>query len=144
VFAEGTWRGLHTVGVRDSIDALNGIGHAAVITDPQFRAALAAHAFTLDPESGEVAELSRYVGPFSARAAQIGGNIDRHEAQWREANPGEEPGPRLRRWWDSRACARLPGPVRSWWSRVPQVEGRPQPSLPPRPWSKNTGIGWYW
>ncbi|HET7357626.1 MAG TPA: relaxase domain-containing protein, partial [Nocardioidaceae bacterium] len=34
VFAEGAWRGLHTVGVRDSIDALNGIGHAAVMSDP--------------------------------------------------------------------------------------------------------------
>ena len=34
VFAEGRWRGLHTVGVRDSIDAINGIGHAAMMTDP--------------------------------------------------------------------------------------------------------------
>lgn len=34
VFAEGTWRGLHTVGFRDSIEALNGIGHAAMATDP--------------------------------------------------------------------------------------------------------------
>ena len=42
VFAEQRWRGLHTVGVRDSIEAINGIGHAAMITDPQFRAALAA------------------------------------------------------------------------------------------------------
>src|SRR3954453_21726864 len=43
VFAAGKWRGLHTVGVRDSLAAINGIGHAAVATDPQFRAALAAH-----------------------------------------------------------------------------------------------------
>ena len=42
VLAEGQWRGLHTVGVRDSIEAINGIGHAAVMTDPGFRAALAA------------------------------------------------------------------------------------------------------
>ncbi len=52
VFADGRWRGLHTVGFRDSIDALNGIGHAAVMTDPQFRAALAAAGFTLDPGLG--------------------------------------------------------------------------------------------
>jgi hypothetical protein len=38
VLAEGTWRGLQTVGVRDSLDAINGIGHAAVLTDPDFRA----------------------------------------------------------------------------------------------------------
>ncbi len=42
VFAEASWRGLHTVGVRDSLDAINGIGHAAVMCDPQFRGALAA------------------------------------------------------------------------------------------------------
>jgi conjugative relaxase-like TrwC/TraI family protein len=33
VFAEGKWRGLHTVGFRDSIEALNGIGHAAMTTE---------------------------------------------------------------------------------------------------------------
>src|SRR4051794_3051958 len=53
VFAAGKWRGLHTVGVRDSLAAINGIGHAAVVTDPQFRAALAAHGYTLDG-TGEI------------------------------------------------------------------------------------------
>lgn len=33
VFAEGNWRGIHTVGVRDSLEAINGIGHAAVMTN---------------------------------------------------------------------------------------------------------------
>ena len=87
VFAAGAWRGLHSVGVRDSIEAINGIGHAAVPRDPEFRAALAAHGFTLDPETGEVAELAPYVGAFSARAAQIGRNIDRYEAEWRTRAP---------------------------------------------------------
>ena len=105
VFAEGTWRGLHTVGVRDALDAINGIGHAAVMTDPGFRAALAARGYTLDHESGEVAELVAYVGPFSARAGQIARNIDRYEAQWRAANPGAEPGPKMRRAWDGMAWA---------------------------------------
>jgi exodeoxyribonuclease V alpha subunit len=41
VFAEGEWRGLHTIGVRDSLTAINGIGHATMVTDPHFRAALA-------------------------------------------------------------------------------------------------------
>ena len=105
VFAEDTWRGLHTVGVRDSLGAINGIGHAAVICDPQFRAALARAGFTLDYESGEVAELAGFVGPFSARAAQIARNVDRFEATWRLAHPGAEPGPRMRRSWDARAWA---------------------------------------
>ncbi|MGH8892366.1 MAG: MobF family relaxase [Actinomycetes bacterium] len=105
VFAAGKWRGLHTVGVRDSIDAINGIGHAAVMTDPQFRDALAEHGFTLDPATGAVRELAAFAGAFSARARQIGRNIDRYEAEWRDARPGEEPGTKLRRIWDARAWA---------------------------------------
>ena len=105
VFAAGRWRGLHSVGVVDSIEALNGIGHAAVMCDPAFRQTLAAHGYTLDPESAEVAQLTRYVGAFSARASQITRHIDRYEATWRTEHPGEEPGPRLRRAWDRRAWA---------------------------------------
>ncbi|MDX6307028.1 MAG: hypothetical protein QOI06_74, partial [Nocardioidaceae bacterium] len=103
VFVEGKWRGLHTVGFRDSIEALNGIGHAAVMCDPGFRAVLASAGFTLDASTVEVAELAPYAGRFSERAAQIGRNIDRYEAQWRAANPGQEPGPVVRRSWDRRA-----------------------------------------
>jgi hypothetical protein len=105
VFASGKWRGLHTVAVRGSLDAINGIGHAAVITDPGFRNALAERGYTLDPESGEIIELAKFAGAFSARAAQIGRNIDRYEADWRAANPGSEPGPVLRQRWHTRAWA---------------------------------------
>ncbi|CAN5484500.1 hypothetical protein BH09ACT12_BH09ACT12_23970 [soil metagenome] len=103
VWADGQWRGLHTVGVRDSLEAINGIGHAAVMTDPGFRNALAARGFRLDCESGEVVELAGYAGAFSARARQIEQNIDRYEAQWRAEHSEEEPGPALRRTWDRRA-----------------------------------------
>jgi exodeoxyribonuclease V alpha subunit len=89
VFAAGKWRGLHTVGVRDSLAAINGIGHAAVASDPQFRAALTAHGYTLDA-TGEIQELAGYVGPFSARTAQIGRNVDRYERAWRQA-PADSP-----------------------------------------------------
>lgn len=67
VWAAGRWRGLHTVGFRDSLEAIKGIGHAAVMTDPGFRAAVAAHGYHLDGESGEVLELAPYAGAFSAR-----------------------------------------------------------------------------
>ena len=103
VFAAGGWRGLHSVGVVDSIEAINGIGHAAVMCDPEFRGVLAAHGYTLDPKTGEVAQLAPYAGSFSARAAQITRNIDRYEAEWRSEHPGQEPGPALRRGWDRRA-----------------------------------------
>jgi exodeoxyribonuclease V alpha subunit len=103
VWAAGRWRGLHTVGVRDMIDALNGIGHAAVMCDPEFRQALADKGFTLDPRSGEVNELSGYIGSFSARARQIKRNVERYESDWRRGHPRQEPGPELLRTWDRRA-----------------------------------------
>jgi exodeoxyribonuclease V alpha subunit len=99
------WRGLHSVGIVDSIEAINGIGHAAVACDPDLRRSLAAHGYTLHPESSEVVQLTPYVGAFSARAAQITRNIDRYEAQWRSEHPDQEPGPTLRRTWDRRAWA---------------------------------------
>ncbi len=49
VYAAGQWRGLHSVGVVDSIEAINGIGHAAVMCDPHLRSALAAHGYTPTP-----------------------------------------------------------------------------------------------
>lgn len=104
VFARGTWRGLHSVGLVDSIEALNGIGHAAVMCDPEFRAALAARGYSLD-DDGEIQQLAPYAGRFSQRAAQINRNVDRYEADWRVEHPDQEPGPRLRRTWDRRAWA---------------------------------------
>ncbi len=105
VFAKGAWRGLHSVGVRDMIEAINGIGHAAVATDPEFRGALANAGFTMDPQTGEIRELAPYVGAFSARTAQIRANVERYEAEWRAEHPGEDPGPRVREVWDRRAWA---------------------------------------
>jgi exodeoxyribonuclease V alpha subunit len=105
VYAAGAWRGLHSVGIRDAIGAINGIGHAAVAADPEFRSVLAKHGFSLDAESGEIRELAPYAGAFSARTAQIRRNVDRYDAEWRSDHPGEEPGPRLRETWDRRAWA---------------------------------------
>src|SRR4051794_6095152 len=104
VFAAGKWPGLHTVGVRDSLAAINGIGHAAGACDPQFRAALAAHGYALAAD-GEIRQLANFVGAFSARAAQIARNIDTYEREWAAAHPGEQPGPALLRSWDARAWA---------------------------------------
>jgi exodeoxyribonuclease V alpha subunit len=125
VFAAGSWRGLHTVGVRDFLAAVNGIGHAAVVTDPQFRAALAAHGYTLD-DTGEIWELAEYVGAFSARAAQIGRNLDRYEQKWTQTHPGQIPGPALRRAWDARAWAE---------GRPDKVTPQRAPTSPPDGWA---------
>jgi exodeoxyribonuclease V alpha subunit len=105
VWAAGAWRGVHSVGVRDMIEAINGIGHAAIATNPEFRAVLAAHGLNLDADSGEIEQLAPYVGAFSTRTAQIHRNVDRYEAEWRREHPGQEPGPRRREAWDRRAWA---------------------------------------
>ncbi len=81
------------------------VDELTVVCDPEFRGVLAAHGYTLDPETGEVAQLAPYAGSFSVRATQITRNIDRYEAQWRSEHPDEEPGPTLRRAWDRRAWA---------------------------------------
>jgi hypothetical protein len=67
-------------------------------------AAFAAHGYTKDA-TGELLELADYVGPFSARNAQIARNVDRYEREWATGHPGERPGPALRRAWDARAWA---------------------------------------
>jgi conjugative relaxase-like TrwC/TraI family protein len=105
VAAAGKWRGVDTVAVRNAIEAVHGIGHAAVIADAGFRQALASHGFSLDAETGEVAQLARYVAPLSKRAAQIARQVEGYEAAWRAENPARMPGPALRRAWDARAWA---------------------------------------
>jgi hypothetical protein len=123
VFAAGKWRGLHTVGVRDVINALNGIGHAAMSCDPELNAAFARHGYTKDA-AGELLQLAEYAGPMSSRAGQIERNMDRYEREWLAAHPGNHPGPALRRAWHARAWA----------------EGRPDKVTPQR--GTDLDAGW--
>ena len=95
VFAAGRWRGLHTVGVRDSLGAINGIGHAAVVTDPHFRAALAAHGYTLDLAMlGEIVQLAAVRGSVQCSGRRRSSATSTgYEAEWTAAHPGEHAGP---------------------------------------------------
>ncbi|RBY88559.1 MobF family relaxase [Blastococcus sp. TF02A-26] len=104
VFAAGKWRGLHTVGIRDFLGAINGLGHAAIACDPELNAAFAANGYTRGA-TGELLELAAFVGPMSARAGQIAANIAIYEREWALAHPGESAGPVLRRAWEARAWA---------------------------------------
>ena len=106
VFAAGRWRGLHSVGVVDCIEALNGIGHAAVMCDP--RVPGRARRARLHPRprhrGGRPARAVRRErsapGPRRSAATSTA-----TRPQWRRDHPGQEPGPRLRRGWDRRAWA---------------------------------------
>jgi hypothetical protein len=132
VFAAGTWRGLHTVGMRDFLGAINGIGHAAVATDPELRARFAAHGYTLHA-TGEITQLADYVGPMSSRAAHIAANTDRYEREWTRAHPGEHAGPALRRAWDAHAWAE---------GRPDKVNPQPGVDLEDRWRAKLAGLGY--
>lgn len=100
------WRGIDSAGLLRMQRAVNGIGHRAVITDPAFRQALAAHGYTLDVDGeGEIRELAEVVPAMSKRSAQVAANMERFEAQWRREHPGQEPTAAQRREWDRRAWA---------------------------------------
>jgi hypothetical protein len=71
---------------------VNAEGELAARTDPQWRAALARHGYTLNGE-GEVAELAHVVRPLSRRSNQIEANRAMLLAHWRAEHPGQEPSP---------------------------------------------------
>lgn len=100
--ADGKWRGIDSVPLLRMQRAINGVGHRAVAANPEFRAALSAHGYTLD-ESGEIRELAQVVPAMSKRSEQIARNLRRYEAQWRAENPGGEPDRKLLRAWVQRA-----------------------------------------
>ncbi|HZM66304.1 MAG TPA: relaxase domain-containing protein [Nakamurella sp.] len=91
--AAGKWRGIDSAQLLRMQRAINGIGHRTVMADPEFRAALALHGYTVD-SAGEIVQLVAAVPAMSKRSAQVAANIERYERQWRSEHPGEEPGPR--------------------------------------------------
>lgn len=51
------------------------------------------HGLTLDPVTGEVAELEPFNARMSKRGEQVTKNLARMQAEWKAAHPGQEPGP---------------------------------------------------
>ncbi|MGP9747236.1 MobF family relaxase [Brachybacterium sp. AOP29-B2-41] len=102
--ADGKWSNVDSQQVFRHQVLVNARGELAAQTDARWKAALAAHGYTLNND-GEIAELSHLVEPMSKRAAQIGRNKARFEREWRAANPGGEPSPRLIESWDRQAWA---------------------------------------
>jgi hypothetical protein len=96
VHAAGVWRGLDTAALFRQQGAIRALGTAVIAADPQLAAVLEAHGLTLDPATGEVAELEPYNTVMSKRAAQVERNLLTFEAEWGQAHPGQEPGPRVR------------------------------------------------
>lgn len=93
IFAAGKWRALDTAALFKQQGAIRALGTAVIAAHPQLAKTLAAHGLTLDPVSGEVVELEPFNAVMSKRSAQIRRNLDRLEAEWEAAHPGEVLGP---------------------------------------------------
>ena len=93
MWAAGKWRALDTAALFKQQGAIRALGTAIIAAHPHLAQTLEAHGLTLDPASGEVAELEPFNGVMSKRSAQIRRNLDRLEAEWEALHPGEVLGP---------------------------------------------------
>ena len=93
VWAAGKWRALDTAALFKQQGAIRAMGAAVIAAHPELAQALSRHGLTLNPVSGEVAELQPFNGVMLKRSAQIRRNLDRLETEWEAAHPGETLGP---------------------------------------------------
>jgi hypothetical protein len=93
VWAAGAWRGLDTAALFKQQGAIRALGTAVIAAHPQLAEVLDAHGLTLDPVTGEVAELESFNAAMSKRAEQVKKNLARFEAEWESRHPGQKPGP---------------------------------------------------
>ncbi|WP_307812339.1 MobF family relaxase [Lacisediminihabitans changchengi] len=136
VWAAGAWRGLDTGALFRQQGAIRALGTAVIAAHPQLAQVLDAHGLTLDPVTGEVAELEPYNAVMSKRSAQVQRNLARFEADWQAKHPGQEPGPVVRRRleamaWDHERPAKKPATLgdEAGWLRELQEAGY-TPDLP--------------
>ncbi len=92
VWAGGDWRGLDTAALFRQQGAIRALGTAVLAAHPRLAAVLDTHGLTLDPVTGEVAELRGFNAVMSKRAAQVARNLAVFEGQWETTHPGQEPG----------------------------------------------------
>ena len=96
VWAADAWRGLDTGALFRQQGAVRALGTAVLAAHPQLATVLDAHGLTLDPVTGEAAELEPWNTVMSKRGAQVTRNLAAFEAEWEAAHPGQEPGPVVR------------------------------------------------
>ena len=99
---DGTWRGLHSVALRQHIGAINALGHRVLVTDKPLHDALASRGYSLGAD-GEVDQARAAVELMSKRAALVEAAQARAEAAWRADHPGEEPSRRTVHGWHHQA-----------------------------------------
>ena len=79
VWAADAWRGLDTAALFRQQGAIRALGTAVIAAHPQLTAVLDTHGLTLDPATGEVAELLPFNALMSKRGEQVGRNLARFE-----------------------------------------------------------------
>ena len=90
---DGKWSSVDSRVMLRLQNVINAEGDLAARTDPEWLAALAAKGCTLDPDTGEIAQLAAAVRPLSRRANQIEANRTVKMAEWQRQHPGQDPGP---------------------------------------------------
>lgn len=93
VRAAGKWRALDTAALFKQQGAIRALGTAVIAAHPELAEALDRHGLTLDPVTGEVTELERFNPVMSKRGEQVRKHLERFEAEWEAAHPGETMGP---------------------------------------------------
>ncbi|WP_298229619.1 MobF family relaxase [Gryllotalpicola sp.] len=142
VWAAGAWRALDTAALFKQQGAIRALGTAVIAAHPRLAAVLDAHGLTLDPVTGEVAELERFNATMSKRGEQVTRNFNRFLAGWEAKHPGQEPSRSatarlLSMAWDherpaKRASARLGSEAR-WRAELAEAGYTPNPPRIPRP-----------
>lgn len=93
VRAAGVWRALDTAALFAQQGAIRALGTAVIAAHPVLAGVLDRHGLTLDPITGEVAELQPFNAVMSKRAVQVERNLARLTAEWEAVHPGATPGP---------------------------------------------------
>ncbi|MCX7522730.1 AAA family ATPase [Microbacterium sp. STN6] len=93
VWAAGKWRGLDTAALFRQQGAIRALGTAVIVAHPKLAGVLDRYGLTLDPATGEVVELAPFNAVMSKRGEQVRKNLERLEAEWEAAHPGETMGP---------------------------------------------------
>ncbi|MFC3397863.1 MobF family relaxase [Microbacterium amylolyticum] len=93
VQAAGKWRALDTAALFKQQGAIRALGTAVIAAHPELAEVLDRHGLTLDTMTGEVVELERFNPMMSKRGEQVRKHLERFEAWWEAAHPGETMGP---------------------------------------------------
>lgn len=105
VYAEGSWRSLHTASLLKINEAMNRLAEGVLNSHAGLQDAIAAAGYTVNPETGAIVELGEVAERMSKRRAQIAERTQELVAAWEVEHPGQTPGKAVLEDIDHRAWA---------------------------------------